>query len=118
MGKKSNARKDPFGRVLRKGESYRKDKKLYIYQYRDSTGEEHTVYANNIITLREKEDEIARDRMDNIQTYVAAKTTLNYAFDRYLSLKQNLKPSTKAGYKYLYDHLSVIRISSIFITRL
>lgn len=102
--KKSSARKDPFGRVLRKGESYRKDKKLYIYQYRDSTGEEHTVYANNIITLREKEDEIARDRMDNIQTYVAAKTTLNYAFDRYLSLKQNLKPSTKASYIYLYNH--------------
>lgn len=102
--KKSNSRKDPFGRVLRKGEGYRKDKKLYIYQYRDSTGTEHTVYANNITELREKEDEITRDRMDNIQTYVAGKTTLNYAFDRYIALKQNLKPSTLTMYKYMYDH--------------
>lgn len=105
MAKKGGtARKDPYGRVLRRGEGYRKDKKLYIYQYRDPSGIEHTLYANNIIILREKEDEVARDRMDNIQTYVAAKTTLNYAFDRYISLKHNLKPSTKAGYKYLYDH--------------
>ena len=31
-------RKDPKGRVLRKGEGYRKDKNLYIYQYRDPLG--------------------------------------------------------------------------------
>ena len=47
-------RKDPKGRVLRKGEGYRKDKNLYIYQYRDPLGGKHTLYANNIMDLREK----------------------------------------------------------------
>ena len=83
-------RKDPKGRVLRKGEGYRKDKNLYIYQYRDPLGGMHTLYANNIIDLREKEDEITRDRLDGIQIYVAGSTTLNEAYDRYISLKYDV----------------------------
>lgn len=98
------SRKDPKGRVLRKGEGYRKDKALYIYQYTDPMGDQHTLYANNIVDLRKKEDEVNRDRMDSIQTYVAGRTTLNYAFDRYIALKYDLKPSTKSGYLYMYDH--------------
>ena len=98
------ARKDPKGRVLRRGESYRPDKKLYIYQYRDPFGQTHTLYASNIMDLRKKEDEVTRDRLDNIQTYVAGSTTLNYAYDRYISLKYDLKPTTKANYNYIYDH--------------
>ena len=31
-----NYRKSPKGQLLRKGESYREDKGLYYYQYRDS----------------------------------------------------------------------------------
>ena len=98
------ARKDPKGRVLRRGESYRPDKNLYIYQYRDPLGQTHTLYANNIVDLRKKEDEVTRDRLDNIRTYVAGNTTLNYVYDRYISLKYDLKPTTKANYNYLYDH--------------
>ena len=98
------ARKDPKGRVLRRGESYRPDKNLYIYQYRDPLGQTHTLYASNIVDLRKKEDEVTRDRLDNIQTYVAGNTTLNYAYDRYISLKYDLKPTTKANYNYIYDH--------------
>ncbi len=98
------ARKDPKGRVLRKGEGYRSDKKLYIFQYRDPLGQNHTLYANNIMDLRKKEDEVTKDRLDGIRTYVAGHTTLNYAFGRYISLKYNLKPSTKANYIYTYDH--------------
>ena len=52
------ARKDPKGRVLRRGESYRPDKNLYIYQYRDPLGQTHTLYASNIVDLRKKEDEV------------------------------------------------------------
>lgn len=48
-GEKNMNCKDPKGRVLRKGEGYRKDKNLYIYQYRDPLGGMHTLYANNII---------------------------------------------------------------------
>ena len=97
-------RKDPKGRVLRKGEGYRQDKKLYIFQYRDPLGQNHTLYANNIVDLRKKEDEVTKDRLDGIRTYVAGHTTLNYAFERYISLKYNLKPSTMANYIYTYDH--------------
>ena len=89
------ARKDPKGRVLRRGESYRPDKNLYIYQYRDPLGQTHTLYASNIVDLRKKEDEVTRDRLDNIQTYVAGNTTLNYAYDRYISLKYDLKRKRK-----------------------
>lgn len=91
-------RKDPKGRVLRKGEGYRKDKNLYIYQYRDPLGGKHTLYANNIMDLREKEDEITRDSLDGIKTYAAVRTTLNGAYDRYISLKYDVKPNTKANY--------------------
>ena len=96
-------RKDPKGRVLRKGEGYRKDKNLYIYQYRDPLGGKHTLYANNIMDLREKEDEITRDSLDGIKTYAAVRTTLNGAYDRYISLKYGVKPNTKANYNYMYD---------------
>ena len=65
------ARKDPKGRVLRKGEGYRPDKNLYIFQYRDPLGQNHTLYANNIMDLRKKEDEVTKDRLDGIMTYVA-----------------------------------------------
>ena len=97
-------RKDPKGLVSRKGEGYRKDKNLYIYQYRDPLGGMHTLYANNIMDLREKEDEITRDRLDGIQIYVARRTTLNGAYDRYISLKYDVNPNTKANYNYMYDH--------------
>lgn len=97
-------RKDSKGRVLRKGESYRPDKKLYVFQYRDPLGSTHTIYANNLVDLRKKEDEVTKDRLDRINTYAAGNTTLNYAFDRYIALKYNLKPTTKANYNYTYDH--------------
>ena len=98
------ARKDPKGRVLRTGEVYRADKGLYIFQYTDPLGKRHTLYAPNIMELRKKEDELTYDRMDNIKTYVAGRTSLNYAYQRYIALKFNLKPSTKANYNYIYDH--------------
>lgn len=98
------ARRDPKGRVLRNGESFRKDKNLYIFQYRDVMKHSHTVYASTIIDLRKKEDEIARDRIDGIRSYATASTSLNDAFDRYIILKHDIKDSTKANYRYTYDH--------------
>ena len=31
------------------------------------------------------------------------KATINFVFDRYMSLKNNLKPTTKSNYLYMYD---------------
>lgn len=51
----SMSRKDSKGRVLRKGESQRKNDGRYIYQYTDSTGKRRVVYSNDLLELREKE---------------------------------------------------------------
>lgn len=50
----SMSRKDSKGRVLRKGESQRKNDGRYIYQYTDSTGKRRVVYSNDLLELREK----------------------------------------------------------------
>ena len=53
----SAKRKDKKGRVLRTGESQRKDL-TYQYRYTDSSGKRHTVYVPTLDGLREKEKEI------------------------------------------------------------
>lgn len=50
----SMSRKDSKGRVLRKGESQRKNDGRYIYQYTDSTGKRRVVYSNDLLELRER----------------------------------------------------------------
>ncbi len=100
----SNSRKDLKGRVLRKGESQRKSDKRYIYQYTDPSGKRHVVYANDLMELREKEKALVRDQLDGLESYCSGKTTLNYAFDRYISTKYDLKEHTRVNYKYMYDH--------------
>lgn len=99
----AKSRKDNKGRVLRKGESQRKDLR-YIYQYIDPSGVRRVIYANDLLELREKEKQLIRDQLDGIDTYCSGKATLNYVFDRYISTKHNLKPHTKANYLYMYDH--------------
>lgn len=71
-------RRDNKGRILRTGESQRKDGR-YAYKYTDSTGKPQFVYAWKLvatdktptgkrddISLREKEAEINRDIADGI----------------------------------------------------
>lgn len=57
-------RVDSKGRVLKVGESQRKDG-LYMYRFTDDTGERQTIYANNIIELREQEQEIQKAEKEN-----------------------------------------------------
>lgn len=97
-------RKDKKGRIFRKGEGYRQDRNSYIYQYKDECGIKRTIYAKTLEELREKEQKLTWESMNNIRSYVAGHTTLNQAFDRYMSLKYNLKETTRANYLYLYDH--------------
>ena len=53
----SEKRKDSKGRVLKTGESQRKDG-LYQYRYKDITGERRTIYAGDLKELRQKEKEL------------------------------------------------------------
>ena len=99
----SMSRKDSKGRVLRKGESQRKNDGRYIYQYTDSTGKRRVVYSNDLLELREKEKELVRNQLDGLESYCSGKTTLNYAFDRYISTKTDLRRTTYTNYTYMYD---------------
>ena len=55
----STRRKDSKGRVLKTGESERKDG-LYQYRCTEPGGQRKTIYANNLNDLRKKESEIQK----------------------------------------------------------
>ena len=99
----AQTRKDLRGRVLRKGESQRRSDGRYVYTYTDPLGRRKYVYAQDLVALREKEAQLMKDQMDGLDIYVAGKATVNFVFDRYMSLKNNLKPTTKSNYLYMYD---------------
>ena len=97
-------RKDGKGRVLRKGEHYRKTDGRYSYIYTDPLGKQRTVYANSLITLRQKEESLIRDQMDGLNVYVAGNADVNFLFDRYISTKSELRSTTYANYMYMWNH--------------
>lgn len=99
----AQTRKDLRGRVLRKGESQRRSDGRYVYTYTDPLGRRKYVYAQDLVALREKEAQLMKDQMDGLDIYVVGKATVNFVFDRYMSLKNNLKPTTKSNYLYMYD---------------
>ena len=97
------SRKDNRGRVLRKGENYRPQDNRYSYTYLDCRGKRRYIYSVDLGELREKIDILRRDQMDGIQGYIAGHTTLNEAFDRYITVKTSLRRTTKANYILMYD---------------
>jgi integrase len=100
----AKARKDLRGRALKKGEVQRKDDQRYMYTYTDPLGRRKFIYANDLTELREKELQLQRDQLDGLDLYVAGKATINDTFDRYMSIKHDLRDSTRSGYLYTYDH--------------
>ena len=98
------SRKDGKGRVLRKGEHYRKTDGRYSYIYTDPLGIKRTIYAKSLAVLREKEEALIRDQMDGLDVYVAGKADVNFLFDRYISTKSELRSTTMSNYMYTWDH--------------
>lgn len=109
-------RRDKKNRILRQGE-YQKNDGRYMYRYTDAKGDVRFVYSWTLTQtdrppqgkhsdkcLREMEKDIAKDIQDGIDTQAAKKLTLNAFWDDYFANKQELKPSTRANYKYMYDH--------------
>lgn len=99
----AKTRKDLRGRALRKGEMQRSSDKRYAYSYTDPLGRRKYLYANDLVTLREKEAQLMKDQLDGLDIYVAGKATVNFVFDRYMSLKNNLRQTTRSNYLYMYD---------------
>ena len=51
-----------------------------------------------------KEQELLKAQLDGLDVYTAGNASINFVFDRYISLKQHLKDSTRSGYIYTYNH--------------
>ena len=99
----AQSRKDNKGRVLRKGETQRKCDGKYVYTYTDPEGRRKSIYSKDIKTLREREEQLIKDQLDGLDTYVAGSATINFVFDRYISTKAELRETTMTNYKYMYN---------------
>lgn len=91
-------RKDDRGRILRTGESQRKDGR-YQFQYTDAAGKRHCVYALNLVDLREKEKVILRDLEDGIRSSDSKKITLNDLIEIYLENHRSIRKVTEISYR-------------------
>lgn len=94
-------RKDTKGKLLRKGESQRKDG-TYMYRWTNRLGKRETIYASTLEELREEETIIFQEIVQGINRQ---SIVLNGQIERYLRTKKKLKKSTKANYKYYYEHI-------------
>ena len=92
-------RKDNKGKVLKKGESQRKDGR-YCFRYMDLDGKRKYIYDTDLNSLREKERKINRDIEDKIYSN---NITMNECFDRYMAVKADLREGTRHKYNLEYD---------------
>lgn len=94
-------RKDKRGRVLKEGETQRRDGS-YDFRWRTSDGKRHSIYAKTLEELREKEIKVQRDKSDGIRVE-AKNTTLNDVYDLWVELKKGIKDNTFQNYQYMYN---------------
>lgn len=94
-------RKDNKGRVLRTGESQRKDL-LYQYRYTDIRGKRQTIYASSLKELRNKEGEMQRWADEGLD-YAGGNITVVELVERYISLKKGVRYNTRVGYNFVLN---------------
>lgn len=117
--KLSEKRKDSKGRVLKTGESQRKDG-IYQYRYTDCRGKRQCVYAPTLQELRQKEKAIQKQIDDGID-YEAGQITVIELLEKYISLKKGVRYNTQVGYNFVlnlvkkedfgYRKISTIKVS-------
>ena len=96
----TNRRKSKDGKVLKTGESLRKDGR---YEYRKCVnGQKVIVYASTLSELRKKEEEIKKDHRLGLKKSNNYKT-VNDMYEKWKSLKRGLKPNTFKNYIYMYE---------------
>lgn len=93
-------RKDRSGRVLKEGESQRKDGS-YDYRWRTSDGKRRSIYAKTLDELREKKEELMHDKTYGIRTD-GENVTINDMFELWKQVKRGLKDNTYQNYIYMY----------------
>ena len=110
----SEKRRDSKNRILRSGESQRKDGR-YAYKYIDTTGKPQFVYSWKLeatdstpqgkrdgLSLREKEKQIRRDIEDAIIPRGGEMTVLDLV-KKYLSQKTGVRHNTEANYNFVLN---------------
>ena len=110
----SEKRRDSKNRILRSGESRRKDGR-YAYKYIDATGKPQFVYSWKLeatdstpqgkrdgLSLREKEKQIRRDIEDAIIPRSGEMTVLDLV-KKYLSQKTGVRHNTEANYNFVLN---------------
>lgn len=115
----SEKRKDHKGRILKAGESQRKDG-IYQYRYTDCRGKRQCVYSPTLQELRQKEKEIQKQIDDGID-YEAGQITVIELLEKYISLKKGVRYNTQVGYRFVlnlvrkedfgYRKISTVKIS-------
>lgn len=96
-------RKDNKGRLLRTGESQRKDL-TYMYRYTDIRGKRQCVYADDLNKLREKEKKIQLDTLQGLDISGGGITVIDLV-ERYVSLRRNVRYNTTVGYNFVLNIL-------------
>ena len=112
----SDKRRDNKNRILRNGESQRKDGR-YAFKYVDANGQVQFVYSWKLektdktptgkrddISLREKEKMIQRDLYDGIVPNGGEMTVLQLV-EKYVLQKTGVRHNTEAGYKTVINVL-------------
>lgn len=110
----SEKRRDNKGRILRTGEVQRPDGK-YMFRYTDNNGNRQTVYSwklvgtdkipagkRNCEALRDIEKQIQKDLDDDIRTRDANSMTVDALFEQFMSMRLDLKPTSRNNYRCLY----------------
>lgn len=124
----SEKRRDNKNRILRNGESQRKDGR-YAYKYTNATGKQQFVYSwklektdklpegkRDCLSLREKEKQILRDLDDQIAPRGGEMTVLALV-QKYLLQKTGVRPNTEAGYQTVVNILKKEKFGGMRIDR-
>ena len=96
------SRKDSKGRVLLKGEFQRPDGR-YQFSYSMASGKRGYIYAYSLEDLRRKEREYKLASWNGATNY-GTNVTINFMYDKSMSLKVGIKESTYASYLQTYNN--------------
>lgn len=94
-------RKDSHNRVLKDGE-YQRFNGTYEFRWRTKNGKTKCVYARTLEDLRKKESEILEITVSGVRID-GQKLTVDDMYEKWVSLKRGIKPTTMACYQYLYE---------------
>ncbi len=109
-------RYDSKHRLLRTGETERADG-YYIYRWTTRDGRRHSCTAATLEALREKEDEIAKDKHDGIRAE-AKNVTVNDMYNLWREMKRGLKDNTFQNYCYMYEQFAADEVGKLRIQTL